>query len=391
MSEEERREGPPEDLGDRIRDQVEQGLPGGLRHSMRHSMRHGLGSWSFSFDTDADEDRTEASDVEERRFTVGGMPKVQVANVSGETRVTLGDPGEVSVRARKYVRGWSEERSRRLLENVEVRIEQRDDEILIEPRLFQQERGWLDLFRGGRVRVDLDVRVPRETHLLARTVSGELSVAGLRGTIDLQSVSGDVEVSDVQGPMRLRTVSGDATVTAYAGRLDANSTSGDIEIERSRIRTPEVVTVSGDVGLDAVFLAGNAGEARIRTVSGDVDLALGEASADIDFGTVSGDADVEIAARIEKTGRRDRRIVIGSGGPQLRVKTVSGDLTVRAARGAPAEPDAPSADATPMAPAPAASEASPTQPDARAILERLARGEIDVDQAAAALDARKAT
>jgi hypothetical protein len=91
---------------------------------------------------------------------------------------------------------------------------------------------------------------------------------------------------------------------------------------------------------------------------------------------------VEVPAQVEKVGKRDRRIVIGRGGPVVRVKSVSGDLRIvrpapEAAGGDDAvQPEAVAMDApVPEAPAPA-----------REILEKVARGEMSVDDAAAALD-----
>lgn len=370
-----------EELRDRIREEIARGLSGSAR------------KWYFSFGDlgGARAGGAEASEVVEQRFEVSGMPTVRVSNVSGETEVTVGASDEVFVRARKRVHGWSEDRARRLLRNVEIRLEQHGDEIVIEPRLFEQERGWLELFRGGRVAVDLDVRVPRTTHVDARTVSGDLSLTGTRGPIELQSVSGEVSVRDVQGPMRLRTVSGDASASGYAGQVEANSVSGEIEFERSRVRTPDIVTVSGDVDIDALFVPAGEPEARLKTVSGEIRVALGDADLDIDLRTVSGDLEVDGPARVEKQGRRDRHVVVGAGGPRLRVKTVSGDLSVRPSSETPVEAEAGSETAPAPESAPAAETAtgSAGAAAAREILERLARGEIAVDDAAAALDAAK--
>lgn len=333
----------------------------------------------------------EESELVERRFEVGGMPKVRARNVSGETTIGVGAAGEVHVRARKRVHGWSEDRAKRLLENVEVRMEQRGDEIVVEPLLYQQERGWLEMFRGGRVAVDLDIRVPREAHLDATTVSGDLSVTGTRGQLEMRSVSGEVAIDDVQGPLRLRAVSGDVRATAYAGQAEANSVSGDIHFERSRLRTPDIVTVSGDVEIEGSIGAGpDPGvEGRIKSVSGDVTLALTDAAVDIDFKTLSGDVEADVAgAKVEKEGRREWHIQVGGGGLRLRVKTVSGDLSLRRSReAAPVVPEAPDAEAIPMgAPAGEASR----MPDVMDLLQRVARGELSVDDASAALDdARK--
>ncbi len=365
-------------LGSRIRDEIRQSIGS-------------LGTFDWRAGEAAGEPAASSAEVVERTFTVSGMPHVTVRNVSGENEITVGAAGEVFVRARKRMSGWSEERARRLLENVEIRLEQNGNDILIEPRLFEQERGWLELFRGGRVAVDLEIRVPRETQLDATTVSGELSVSGTRGPLELRSVSADVNVRDVQGPLRVRSVSGDIEVVDYAGQVEANAVSGDVRFERSRVRSPEVVTVSGDVDMDAVITTSESGEGRVKTVSGDVELSFAEADVEVDYSTTSGDAQVDGSAEIHKEGRRDRRIVIGRGTGRLRVKTISGDLCCRCTDEAATSATVPSPAADepiPMREPPAPPPAPPSAA-AREVLDRLARGELSVDDAAAALDAAR--
>ena len=327
------------------------------------------------------------AEVVEGRFAVAGMPRLRVRNVAGRTRVVAGPGGEVHVRARKYVRGTSADRAKRLLENVEVRMEQRGDEIEIRPHLYEQERGWLELFRGGRVAVDLDITVPRETRVECQTVSGELTVRGTRGPVETQSVSGDIEIDDVQGPLRLRTVSGDAACRAYVGQVEGNSVSGNLSFSRCRLRGVDLVSVSGDVDaagdLDAVE------PHRVKTVSGDVRVSLAGRSYDIAYKTLSGSLESELEARITREGRRDRRVLIGEGACRLEVKTVSGDLSVRAVSGESAPAGAAHGESTePLEP-----RAAPSEPDAasavREVLDRVARGELGVDEAAAALEAAR--
>jgi hypothetical protein len=183
--------------------------------------------------------------------------------------------------------------------------------------------------------------------------------------------------------MQLRSVSGDISVSGFAGRLEANSVSGEIGLSRSRVRTPDVVTVSGDVEIDALSLPDGAEEARVKSVSGDIELVVTDADAEIGYNTVSGEAQVEVGARIEKLGKRDRRIVLGRGGPRLRVKTVSGDLKLRGPSGGAIETEAGAEE-----PIPRGAPKAPPAPSAAAkeILEKVARGEISVEDAAAALD-----
>ncbi|GAC1459530.1 MAG: hypothetical protein NVSMB8_09230 [Candidatus Limnocylindrales bacterium] len=329
----------------------------------------------------------EHSGTIEKRFIVGGQPQLHLRNVSGESRITVGSDGEIHVRARKRVRGASEDRAKRLLENVEVRMEQSGDEVSIRPHLYEQDRGWLDLFRGGRVAVDFDIAVPRGTRIDASTVSGDLAVQGTRGSLELQSVSGDVRLADVQGPIRLKTVSGDVSGTDVAGALDANSVSGDLHFDRCRIHGCEVVTVSGDFHLAGELETVR--EHRFKTISGDVGLDLGGRSYDVRFKTLSGALECTLPGTVTGDGKRDKRVMVGDGLTRVLVKTVSGDLEIHPGHGG--MPEASAASSARSAPDPSATErmppaAAPAQDGTREILERLARGELDVEAAGRALD-----
>lgn len=355
------------------------------QRAQRNEQRHERHASHFSFDLGglgelAGEEFTEEV---EGVFTVDGPPTVRTRNVSGETRVVVGSDGTVRVHARKRVRGSSADKAKRLLQNVEVRMEQQGNDIGVRPHLYEQDRGWLDLFRGGRVSVDLVITVPREASIEAHTVSGDLTVTGTRGRTEIQSTSGDVTIDDVQGPLSLRSVSGDCTCVGFVGHLEANTVSGDLSIERCRVREADIVTVSGDLSLDGDLERGD--QHRIRTISGDVDLSLAGNAYEIGYKTMSGDVSMDADGRVAKDGRRDRTIFIGAekDATRVHVKTVSGDLTVRASVATVPEGPPP-----PAAPARSASSA-PDREAARDVLERLARGELDVEAAAAALDAAR--
>jgi hypothetical protein len=343
-----------------------------------------------------DDDEKETHDQTiEKTFTVEGMPRLRVQNVSGETAIRVGEAGQVRVVARKRVKGGSADRAKRLLENVEVIIEQKGNDIFVEPHLYEQERTWLDLFRGKRFRVDFEITVPRETAVNAQTVSGDLDLNGTRGPTRMESVSGDVNVADVQGPMRLKSVSGDVQCTDYVGAVEGSSVSGDVDI-RGRVRACELHTVSGDISVDLDPEAGR--ESRLKTISGDVEVGLLTSSCVCDYHTASGDLECEEPARIIREGRKDRTIIIGEGRGHLLVKTVSGDLTIKAASSsvreepiaardsAKAETDVESESDADRDPERTAPMARPATAKVRDLLERLAKGEVSVDEVAAKLD-----
>ena len=379
------------------------------RHEERHAFRFARHGFDVNVDIDPDqiarsvssafvgmdEDAGESHDETiEKTFVVEGMPRLRVRNVSGETNIHVGDAGQVRVVARKRVKGGSADRAKRLLENVEVRIEQRGNDIFVEPHLYEQERSWLEMFRGKRFRVDFDITVPRECAVDAQTVSGDMEVQGTRGPMRVESVSGDVSIGDAQGPMRVKSVSGDVEVTDYVGILEGSAVSGDVSI-RGRVRSCELHTVSGDISVD-LDPDPSGRESRLKTISGDVEIGLIAASCTCDYHTASGDLECDEPARIIREGRKDRMVIIGEGAGRLHVKTVSGDLTIKPASSSLAEePMAARASAARDSEAESQTEADPERttpmtPPASArvrdLLERLARGEVTVDEAAAKLD-----
>ena len=379
------------------------------RHESRHEFRFGPRGFDINVDVDPDEiarsvsaafvgmddDGGESHDQTiEKTFTVDGMPRLRVQNVSGETAIRVGEPGQVRVVARKRVKGGSADRAKRLLENVEVRIEQKGNDIFVEPHLYEQERSWLDLFRGKRFRVDFEITVPRETAVNAQTVSGDLDLHGTRGPARLESVSGDVNIEDVQGPMRIKSVSGDVQITDYVGSVEGSSVSGDVDI-RGRVHACELHTVSGDISIDLEPELGGR-ESRLKTISGDVEVGLLTSSCVCEYHTASGDLDCEMPARVMREGRKDRTVVIGDGRSRLSVKTVSGDFTIKTASSSVAEepataqdstePDADTESESAVDPERTAPMAQPPTAKVRDLLERLARGEVSVDEVAAKLD-----
>jgi len=338
-------------------------------------------------------------------FVFDHMPRLRVRNISGETRVRVGDPGKITVVAKKHVNASSEDRAKRQLQNLEIRMEKNGDELRIEPHLYEQERGWIDLFRGKRFRVDFDITVPQECAVDAQTVSGDLAVSGVHGPLEVQCVSGEITIEDVQGPLRLKSVSGDVACRRYVGHVEGNTVSGDLHFDAVRVRSLQLHTVSGDVDLVGVLEA--AREHRLRTISGDIDLSLADPDLLVDFRTASGDLECDIPARVNRQSRKEYTVGLGDARGHVVAKTVSGDLTIRGTViDVPGEPtteepsaarfdvgtgDAGDADieAEGEVPPPPGPMDAAANEQVRAVLEKLAKGELGVDDAAAALDAAR--
>ncbi len=198
---------------------------------------------------------------------------------------------------------------------------------------------------------DLIVKVPAASLVSVNTVSADIGVQGVRGTQRLQSVSGemrteasgeDIECRTVSGDVNIAgsgrkglvsitTVSGDATATRLAGEVNGSTVSGNLtlgvgETSRSRLRS-----TSGDLTLQGSLAA----DARldIESISGDVRLDLvGKTGADFDVASFSGDIRNCFGPQPVRTDEyapgKEWRHQEGDGSARVRIKTLSGDVSV---------------------------------------------------------------
>jgi hypothetical protein len=250
----------------------------------------------------------------------------------------------------------------------------------------------------GRQSAELEVEVPKRATLVIETESGEIEATNVVGEQRYHTASGDIELRSVAGQISIEVVSGDIELTSTGdASLTLRSVSGDVEVR-------------GDLELTA-RLAGP-GPFAIETVSGDAVIAPA-GPVKVEMATVTGDLTSDVhGAQLTEKGRRS--ITIGSGGPTLTFRSMSGDLHIRRAATIdqppspvrpPTPPMPPTPPAVPTPPKPPSVPGEPGSPGEPAanqpsngaiaaayeearlrILRSLERGEIDVAEAGRRLE-----
>jgi DUF4097 and DUF4098 domain-containing protein YvlB len=198
----------------------------------------------------------------------------------------------------------------------------------------------------------LVVKVPARSALDVNLVSADLKLGGISGPAHLQTVSGeitgetagDVSASTVSGDVKLvarsahdgrfKTVSGELTVEGPSGDLEVGSVSGDAHVKLGSLTRLHAETVSGDLHVKAT-LAPN-GQVDASSVSGDVQLEFaGVPDADFDVSAFSGDVTSCFGPKPQHqefgpgTHLNFRN---GKGGGRVHVNTQSGDVSICTAK-----------------------------------------------------------
>ncbi|MFB4301958.1 DUF4097 family beta strand repeat-containing protein [Actinomadura sp. NTSP31] len=128
------------------------------------------------------------------------------------------------------------------------------------------------LYNGWECGADIDVRVPAGVRVAAESRSGEITVRGIAGDLDLRTGSGEIQVADARGALRARAGSGTIRGTGLASP-EARVDVGAGEIDLRYAEPPRLVDVTAGAGsLKIIVPAGSQYRVQGWTGSGDTHL-----------------------------------------------------------------------------------------------------------------------
>lgn len=185
----------------------------------------GLGATHKAAPKTEDKRQTEQ---ELKTFTVAHKPQVNIETFDGVITVHTWDKQEVKFTALKRAQDDAEMRG------VSVRAEQSGSGVSIVAAFddaFKREVN----FKGNRVlsfsaSVDLEIYLPREASLVARTSDGSITVESLTGEADLFTKDGPIQVSGGQGSLKVKTDDGSIIVDNFTGAAEVHTGDGVIKL-----------------------------------------------------------------------------------------------------------------------------------------------------------------
>jgi hypothetical protein len=195
---------------------------------------------------------------------------------------------------------------------------------------------------------DLQIKVPARSRVDVTTVSATIDVKGATGRLALESVSGavtatgkpsEIEVTTVSGKVKsvagkqrtvIKSVSGAIEVSGGTGDLRLKSVSGKVSAVGGTFGRSEMGSVSGNIHLDGAL--GRSGPFELTTHSGNATLKLPKnVKAVFDLVTFSGQIRGNLGGAVKKGHGPGKSLHVerGSGGPDVKIRTFSGDISVK--------------------------------------------------------------
>lgn len=217
-------------------------------------------------------------------IAAGGTPRLK--NFSGRVTIRGTERTDVAIEA---VRRAPRER----LDRIALDIHTAGGNVIIDANRRVADRASRDEDNNNVVQTTFEIEVPRDVVLDVDVFSSPVSVTGVRERAEINTFSGDIAMESVVSSVRAKTFSGGIRV----------------EYDPS-VSSPEV---------------------NAETFSGDIELRLSPAANGmLDFDTFSGKIEAALPVAVTSQDRRGLRGSVGSGGSNaLRLKTFSGDVTIR--------------------------------------------------------------
>jgi Toastrack DUF4097 len=292
----------------------------------------------------------------EKSLDAAGVTTLDVSTIRGKINVVSGEidriqiGGAVTIRIGIDVPENPLEIAQKIAANPP--IERVGDTIRLRPPADARDR--------RAVTVNYDVRVPANTKILSVSDSGETTIAGLTGAVNVRTQSaaitlqriggattistgsGAVLVEGTKGPLTVTTSSSAFTAQALGGNLHVRTMSGAVSAGFQGAGDVDIETGSSAIQLrgvrGALTAASRSGRITVEgapdrqwavsTGSGSIDVAV--ASPPVALEATSGSGSVQVAgATINGTvSKRAVNGAIGSGGPPVRISTRSGSIRI---------------------------------------------------------------
>jgi DUF4097 and DUF4098 domain-containing protein YvlB len=259
-----------------------------------------------------------SADEWKKTYPVSGRASLYVSTGDGDVTVTGTDQKQIDaeVTSDGYKIGAND---------VQIVESQNGDHVSIEVKF--PHMSW-HVFSGHRS-LRVNIRVPHDVDLDARTGDGNIAATNLTGKLQLDSGDGNVNANNIHGEIRMHTGDGRIEGRGFDGSLDANTGDGSMRVEG---RFDSLALKTGDGSIDAQIGNGSkvANSWNVHSGDGSITLRLpGDLNANLEAHT--GDGNINMDYPITMSGTLSHGSVHGklnAGGGTLSVSSGDGSIHI---------------------------------------------------------------
>jgi len=237
-----------------------------------------------------------------------GPKRLLVDNVSGSIHVTGSGGSQVQVVIQQHIHADSNEAVAEARRDIKLDMSQQGNFVrLYEDGPFRSNNGVNyrgDNYYGYRVEFDYEIEVPYDTELDLKTINhGDIAVKKTTGDYTIHGLNGPIEMDDVSGSGSVRTLNGKVKVT----------------FSKNPAKDTQFHTLNGT--LDIYFQPGLNADLRFKKLNGGIytDFEVSALPLPVSSG---GDQNGKWVYRADRSmsGRA------GKGGPELSFETLNGSI-----------------------------------------------------------------
>lgn len=161
-------------------------------------------------------------------------------------------------------------------------------------------------------------------HVTVETVSGDVRVRG-GAKVGVRAVEGDVTLEGVRESVQVSSVDGDVRLTDVTGDVSVDAIDGDVILRNVRSESVRISTVDGDVRFDGEIRDG--GRYRLVTHDGTVAVSVpSDANVTVAVSTYAGDFTASFPVTLRTGPGKRFDFALGTGSARLELEAFDGEI-----------------------------------------------------------------
>ncbi len=205
-----------------------------------------------------------------------GTTGLRINDDRGTITVNVSDDKKLKVSWRKKVHAENQEQADGYNKRTDITVTPADKVMV----LNADTQGAGD--KG--VTIDMDIYVPRNMDLSITSKRGDITVAGMTGSLDVSHQRGEINVSDLTGSAmlnidrsstRLQHIKGDVTIQGHANEVDIEDVDGAVHLQGEFYESVRLVRISKTVSFHS-----SRTDMEFARLDGRLDLDSGDLRAD---------------------------------------------------------------------------------------------------------------